>query len=1275
MRIFHTADWHLGEFPGPVINGENARLMDTIRCIDFLVEKAQEEQPDVILIAGDLFHKSQMWAGPMLNLIDIAVSRLRRLAAIAPTVLMYGTSNHDSLQAFENIKAMQIIDIYVVTTPKLFPLYTKSGPLQVAALPGLDKGHFRTLYPGMDPAEENQKCSQLLGDIVLGMGAELDASTPSVLMAHYTVAGCEYDNGQQHIFTQNEVILPREAIAASPFDLVCLGHIHKDQEVDHCTVPTFYSGAINGLTFNEEGQRKGFWLHEILDSVPEEFKDFGKSAKVRSFFAKTPSREFLTFELDINDIQEFIGMGAGIWQECEPNGITLSPSDKIVRLHYTCSDELNKQLNRKALEKSLYDAGAFYVAEIKPVQINTALSKQELTENAGPLENLRNWCKAEGFTPEDTLPLEILARPLIDTVSAKMPTGKLSGVFVPRRLTVKNYRSYREASFDFDPVTFATVNGPNGVGKSALFMDAISDCLYEETREVELTGWITNGEKSGMITFEFSMGESIWKVIRTRARSGKTTLALQEYTGSVLEPWADRGDVKVRDTQERIIALLGMDAMTFRCCGLIMQDAYGLFLEADREDRMSVLGNILGLGVYEQLEELAKKQVTDTNRELVKARDKLAELDEKLKAKPGYQKELADVGAEIARVTGDIDGKEAEFKEAEELVRILQAKAEKAEDLRRQIEIVGIEKAARVLDRTVQIQRKDKAQKMLAREAEILAKAGEYEKVKELVAALKAKQPQLDERGKEESRVEQDLSRVEASLKRLGIQIRQAEQFLDGRELIEKKAAEYTVSLESLKAIDELGEKHEAYQRQIMAIEKKTDSMGEPVWVNREAIKTHRAKLVMLDDANCIDAEKATCRFLADAIESKAKIPQLEAEIEEIEKQRAPLLEQVKELDTLQKALGYNPEEHYRLKKLVEELRPYSEKAAQLSAKVELLENLKSQRADAEGQKAQLAERLASVKEWISKLSKELELLPAMEARLPKLAEWVKSKDELPAARQIVATATERIAALDAEIAGKEDQSKALETERGGLLIMAADLDTTKTSVTNLQHYIDGLELDKNALHVRQGGLQAKLEALAADEDERKLTAEQMEPLAVTLVQYQTLAKAFGQDGIPFSIVRTVVPDLSAQANEILGQMTGGKMSLEMRTERIQKSNKKEVNALEIFITDYQWGTMPYRSRSGGQKVRAALSVAFALAELKAARAGIRLGMLFVDEPSFLDQQGSEVYVDALETIVDRYTGMKVVAISHDPEMKARFPQVIVVEDGGEAGSKVRLVA
>ena len=62
--------------------------------------------------------------------------------------------------------------------------------------------------------------------------------------------------------------------------------------------------------------------------------------------------------------------------------------------------------------------------------------------------------------------------------------------------------------------------------------------------------------------------------------------------------------------------------------------------------------------------------------------------------------------------------------------------------------------------------------------------------------------------------------------------------------------------------------------------------------------------------------------------------------------------------------------------------------------------------------------------------------------------------------------------------------------------------------------------------------------------------------------------------------------------------------------------------------------------------------------------------MLFIDEPPFLDGEGIQAYVDALETIQQRYAGIKIMAITHDPTMKARFPQSIDVVKT-ERGSKV----
>lgn len=62
-------------------------------------------------------------------------------------------------------------------------------------------------------------------------------------------------------------------------------------------------------------------------------------------------------------------------------------------------------------------------------------------------------------------------------------TAEIHGVFRPISIAVRNYRNYKEERFDFADISFCTINGVNGAGKSSLFMDAIVDCLFEETRE------------------------------------------------------------------------------------------------------------------------------------------------------------------------------------------------------------------------------------------------------------------------------------------------------------------------------------------------------------------------------------------------------------------------------------------------------------------------------------------------------------------------------------------------------------------------------------------------------------------------------------------------------------------------------------------------------------------------------------------------------------------------------------------------------------------------
>ena len=180
----------------------------------------------------------------------------------------------------------------------------------------------------------------------------------------------------------------------------------------------------------------------------------------------------------------------------------------------------------------------------------------------------------------------------------------------------------------------------------------------------------------------------------------------------------------------------------------------------------------------------------------------------------------------------------------------------------------------------------------------------------------------------------------------------------------------------------------------------------------------------------------------------------------------------------------------------------------------------------------------------------------------------------------------------------------------------------------------------------------------------------QISSTSLTVTRYEVLKVAFGQDGVPHQIIRNVIPYITQTANNILGSMTGGKMGVEFVLDKITKGKDGEKATLDVLIEEYGKTRLPYASKSGGEKVKASLAVILALAEVKTGSSGVQLGMLSIDEPPFLDSEGTEAYVDALEAIRDRYPNVKVMAISHDENFKARFSQSVTVIKTDE-GSKV----
>lgn len=1278
MKILHTADWHLGTFRSPVKDGVNLRTEDTKRCLDEMVRVAREEKPDYSLVSGDVFHVGRLWSDRCCEEIITAIHYIRELAAVSKqVVVMRGTPNHDGTGQFNVLSEMfaDVPNVHVVITPQVITF----DDVDIAVLPGFDRGVFRAKHPGLSSDEENVVFTNELSNIVTGLKAQCSPEKKSILMTHYTVPGCNTESGQTMMLTQFEPIIPYEALMAANYTLVALGHIHRPQKIQHRE--WYYAGAINAMNFNDEGQERGFWIH-----------NWHELGTWQSIFHKTPIREFATIELNDEDITQ-INMQAIDFVATEKWRGEIE--GKIVRVHYSCTAENSKALNKATLERELLDDGAFMVWEILPDKIDEFANRTELENATDPEANLIKYLEEKQVPQERIQELVLKARPVIAEAEASITAAANSGTFEPVEISVKNYRNYEEETFNFEDITFCTINGQNGAGKSSLFMDAIIDCLYEEPREGVIkddTGkapWLRNDEsvRSGSIMFTFRIGEKKYRVTRTRARSGKGTLNIAQF---VENEWKDCSKERYNDTQQEILNILGMDSFTFKSCALIMQDQYGLFLQAKPEERVEVLGTLLGLGVYQIMEKIAsdKAKINGAkNRELKQeitihnaTIDGFGKPDEELEE---CKKELAEQEIRLQAKVNERDQKKlvlANQQEAAErrkkalaAVATLQAKKTVTEQNRSTQQAIADSSAAILAGKSEIEEKVAERNELLKRELELAGQSALYTTKKQEAESL-AKQAET-----EQAAIQSYKNRLEQKELEL-----KAAQPTEQDVIVRQKAEEYNRTKEEL---DSMQEKAVAYQKAKTEYsaavfhdsEVRRNFDGEKQAADEQK-KVLEKKVAILNESGCVDIENAHCKFLQDAIEAKEKLTTHEALYVDIAARRECELAKtgqiIEEKLAEMNAIGFDAAALTLLQSECAALLPY---VSQLEAINQRESNIALIKADLEHLQSNISQaenRLAEVKlkgtqaeterdVYAKAFEEHVQVLSAITALDP----WVEKEKMLPVAAERNATALNRVLELSAELTNIDDEIAERQAEADKEILAMAGMEEALAIVNGLEVEVNEINSVVKERQMRIGALQQKAEQIAKlKQDIAGLQDKQVE-YAKETSDYDTLKVAFSQSGVPHQIIRSIIPQLTATANTILGQMTGGKMGVEFRLERLQKNGKEKVS-LDIFIEEYGKSVLPYLSKSGGEKVKSSLSVILALAEIKSSSAGIQLGMLFIDEPPFLDGDGIQAYCDALETIQSRYSNIKIMAITHDPTMKARFPQNLDVVKT-ENGSKV----
>lgn len=1280
MKVLHTADWHIGQFKGPVEDGVNLRSLDTVKCLEYMVEKAREEKPDLVCISGDVFHQEQIGPARYSDEMVTATRIIDELSKVSKFVIvMRGTPNHDGAGQFRVLTKMLEYNkkVAVVTTPQVI-----STPIaDIVCIPGFDKQEFRAKFPGLSAEEENLTWTNYISEMVMGLRAQCSQTNivadmvPAILMAHYTVPGCNMESGQTSFFSNFEPVIPREALQTAQFDAVLLGHIHRPQMLEGLE-NVFYSGAINAMNFNDEGQKRGFWIHE-----------FEKKSLKKGHLYETPYRKFQTIKWDKEDVAEYLRSGKMYLLEKD---YTSSCMDAIVRLQYSCNTEQKKALNIPVLQKDLYEIGAFYVADIEAESMMNITNRQLLSEESDPLLNLKKWLDEKCFT--DSEKIVELAEPIIADAMKSSNTVEIHGVFKPVSIKVKNYRTYKEEYFDFDDISFCTINGVNGAGKSSLFMDAISDCLFEETREGDNKSWIrgTEDARSGSIEFVFDIGESRFRVVRTRTKSGKPTLNLSQLNEDCTD-WLNLSKERINDTQSEILRVLGMDSMTFRSCALIMQDQYGLFLQARKDERISILGNLLGLGIYGIMEQDARKRLGDAKRTLMQKKDAVKIKDDIIASKGNPQEELEELEKEIESSEKLIREISTDLKEAQALLVKYEAAKKNCEDLRSRKEQVKNEKASieesinklnsiiesceTILEKADVIREKSKEysaaeDEMMILSEELIRYESEKKALVDCEANLQRYQNIIKNAEFENARIDQELSELDT----------------DSDDGIAEKIAELEEKREELYAVMDKKNAHDAVVQEVSAkrdeFQKANAAYETQLRLAESDLSTQKQQKAYMEDSGCADIENANCRFLKKAKEDASKIENTEkciSTIKEAMKEAATAFSEFeqKKQEELQN-IGYSKEKETSIRERIAELEVYQAKKQRIEES-----RLKRVRLEAEKESndktiASCSENASEVKlqaqeitERVNNLSEKVNLYEQVKEKADGLKVYAEQEKSLPVYEERVKNARENMAMQETQLEKKDEE----------LIVMVADMISAselmesfdsgmESKVSDLEERMETEKKKLQDLQVQKGTLIQKAEDVKSMKEEISKLKKDIEACALITTRYDVLKQAFSQDGVPHQIILNIIPHITDTANNILGQMTGGTMGVDFVMERTVKGKDGDKATLDVLIEEYGKTTLPYASKSGGEKVKASLAVILALSEIKATAAGIQLGMLFIDEPPFLDDDGTQAYVDSLEAIRQRYPDVKVMAITHDDAMKARFNQSVTVIKT-EEGSKV----
>ena len=240
MKLIHLSDLHIGKRVNEVsmIEDQEYILLQILGIVE-------EEQPDAVLIAGDVYDKS-VPSAEAVTLFDDFLYRLSRQNV--PVFIISG--NHDSPERLSfggrlmEGKGIHISPVYDGTVTPI-TLEDAVGPVHFWLLPFVKPSQVRRFYPDAGIETYTDACRAAVEQMAL------NKEERNVLLLHQFVTGAATCESEEISVGGTDNV---DASVFDDFDYVALGHIHGPQNIGSNRIR--YCGTPLKYSFSEEHHHK-----------------------------------------------------------------------------------------------------------------------------------------------------------------------------------------------------------------------------------------------------------------------------------------------------------------------------------------------------------------------------------------------------------------------------------------------------------------------------------------------------------------------------------------------------------------------------------------------------------------------------------------------------------------------------------------------------------------------------------------------------------------------------------------------------------------------------------------------------------------------------------------------------------------------------------------------------------------------------------------------------------------------------------------------------------